>query len=228
MQRKRSSGAFGLTRRRLVLAVILLGGLALLASYFRLTDLPALHHRAAEINGVLIFVLLAVLPLLGCPVSVAEAVAGVRFGLGPGIVVMAATILLHLLASFALVRALPGFFARRFEPLRRRLPPVAHDSLTVFTMLLPGVPYFAQNYVLPLVGIPLGTYLKWSLPIHLAKATVGIVFGHLSDSLTPARLAWFGLYGIVVTGASLLAFRRLQARLAGRVAGTPAVPGRPG
>jgi len=221
MQRTFSAAALGLTRRRVVVAVILLGGLALLASYFRLSDLPGLHRLAAGTSGVLIFVLLAVLPLIGFPVTLTEAVAGVRFGLGPGIAVVAVTILLHLLASYALVRALPGFFAHRFEPLRRRLPAAAHDALTVFTMLLPGVPYFAQNYVLPLIGVPLGTYLRWGFPIHLAKATVGIVFGHLSDSLTPARLAAFGLYGIVVTGASLLAFQRLRTRLAEGAAEPP-------
>jgi uncharacterized membrane protein YdjX (TVP38/TMEM64 family) len=213
MQRWTKLEDLGLTPRRVVAAILILGGLAVLGAIFGPPDLPALHRRASETNGVLIFVLLTVLPLAGLPVTVTEAVAGVRFGLAGGILVVTAAIVLQLLASYALVRALPRFFARRFGPLRRRLPPAAHDSLTVFTMMLPGVPYFAQNYVLPLVGVPLGTYLKWSIPIHAAKATVGIYFGSLSDDLTPVRVAGFGLYGLVVTGASLLAFRRLQARL---------------
>lgn len=185
-------------------------GIALL---YRQIDVAEVHRRAEEINGVLVFLLITVLPLLGFPVSVAHAVAGVRFGLGYGWLVVAFSIVLQLLASYALVKSAPKLFARRLEPLRRRLPHTAHVPLTLFTLLLPGVPYFAKNYVLPLVGVPLRTYLLWSAPIHIARSMVGIAFGDMSDNLTPLRITGFAVYTLALFTACAWAFRRLQTQI---------------
>jgi uncharacterized membrane protein YdjX (TVP38/TMEM64 family) len=201
------------TRRRMVILVAIVIGIVALVFLYRWIDMPALHQRAEGINGGLVFVLITVLPLAGFPVSVAHAVAGVRFEFGPGLALVAVSIVLQLLASYALVKAMPKFFARRLDPLRRRLPKGAHAAVTQFAMLLPGVPFFAQNYVLPLVGVPLGTYLWWSIPIHVAKSAIGVVFGDMSDDLTPVRIGGFVLYVICITVACTWAFRRLQVRL---------------
>ena len=214
---------FELDRRSLValsLVVIACVGIALL---YHLIDVAALHRRAQDLNGPLVFVLLVVLPLLGFPVSVANATAGVRFGLGLGLALASIAAVLHLLASYALVKAAPKFFARRLASVRRRLPPAAHTPLTQFTMLLPGVPYFAKNYVLPLAGVPLGTYLRWSIPINVARSFVGIIFGDMSGHLTAARIAGFASYTIVLTVTCGWALRRLQARMRDR---PPAADGR--
>jgi uncharacterized membrane protein YdjX (TVP38/TMEM64 family) len=87
--------------------------------------------------------------------------------------------------------------------------------VTQFTMLLPGVPYFAQNYVLPVIGVPLGTYMLWSVPIHIVRSIVGIAFGDMSDDLSPLHIAGFVAYFVVITVACTWAFRRLQARMKG-------------
>lgn len=204
---------FRVTRRRIVFAVAGVIALVAVVLLYRTIDVAALHRRAEDVNGVLIFALMTVLPLLGFPVSVAHAVAGVRFGFAPGLAWVAVSIVLQLLASFALVKAMPKLFARHLKPLRDRLPKGAHAPVTQFTMLLPGVPFFAQNYVLPLVGVPLGTYLRWSIPIHIAKSAIGVVFGDMSDDLTPVRIGGFLIYAIFITVACTWAFRRLQARM---------------
>lgn len=201
------------TRRRVVIATAIVAALVALMFLYRKIDMAAIHQRAEDVNGALVFGLMTVLPLAGFPVSVAHAVAGVRFGFGPGLAVVAVSLVLQLLASYALVKAMPKFFARRLEPLRRRLPKGAHVSVTQFTMLLPGVPFFAQNYVLPLVGVPLGTYLGWSIPIHIAKSAIGVVFGAMSDDLTPVRIAGFLTYAVFILGACTWAFRRLQRKM---------------
>lgn len=202
-----------MTVRRIVLVAAAVIGLIALVLVYRMIDMAALHQRAEGINGGLVFALMTVLPLAGFPVSVAHAVAGVRFGFGPGLALVAASIVLQLLTSYALVKAMPKLFARRLKPLQQRLPKGAHASVTQFTMLLPGVPFFAQNYVLPLVGVPLGIYLQWSIPIHIAKSAIGVVFGDMSDDLTPLRIAGFATYAIAITLACTWAFRRLQKRM---------------
>jgi uncharacterized membrane protein YdjX (TVP38/TMEM64 family) len=204
---------FRVTRRRILIFVAVVAGIAALVFLYRKIDMTALHQRAEGVNGVLVFALMTVLPLAGFPVSVAHAVAGVRFGFGPGLALVSLSIVLQLLASYALVKAMPKLFARRLEPLRRRLPKGAHTPVTQFTMLLPGVPYFAQNYVLPLIGVPLGIYLQWSIPIHIAKSAIGVVFGDMSDDLTPIRIGGFVIYAILLAAVCTWAFRRLQERL---------------
>ena len=202
-----------LSRRQII---GLAGGLAALITIgclYRQIDLAALHRRAEELNGPGVFLAITLLPLVCFPVSVMHAVAGVRFGLALGIPLVACSILLQLLLSYLLVKLLPNFFSKHFDRLRRRLPHVAHGPLTLFTMLLPGMPYFAQIYVLPLVGVPLRTYLLYSLPITVARSLIGILFGHLSDHLTPLKLSGFAAYTIGITLACAWSFRRLQKTL---------------
>jgi uncharacterized membrane protein YdjX (TVP38/TMEM64 family) len=214
---------FELDRRKLIALALLVLGCAGLALLYKQIDVAALHRRAEELNGAWVFVLMTLLPLVGFPVTVGHAVAGVRFGLPLGLALVSISITLQMLLSYGLVKLAPKLFARHLEPLRKRLPKTAHTPLTQFTMLLPGVPYFAQNYVLPLMGVPLGTYLLWGVPIHVVRAIVGIAFGDMSDHLTPLRLAGFAVYAIVITATCAWAFRRLQARMKDRqsAAGDP-------
>jgi uncharacterized membrane protein YdjX (TVP38/TMEM64 family) len=205
-----------LDRRTVITGALVLVGLIALSIFYRHIDLADLHRRAGRLNGFVVYALIVVLPLVCFPVSAVHAVAGARFGLGLGFLLVATTIILQLLLAYALVRAAPDFFSRHLEWIRRRLPKAAHTPLTQLTMLLPGAPYWAQLYVLPLVGVPLRVYLLWSLPITVARSIVGILFGDLSGHLTPGRIAGFVVYFAVITAGSVWAFRRLQARIQGR------------
>ena len=213
MQRPAFLADFEFTPRKIIVGVAVLLGLVGLSLLYRQIDVAALHQRASDLNGFVVFVLITVLPLVGVPVTITHAVAGVRFGIGWGLVIVAASILLQLLASFALVKLAPKLFEQRLDALRKRLPSGAHRPVTLFTILLPGVPYFAKNYVLPLIGVPLPTFLLWGGLIHVAKSTVGILFGDMSDDLTPLRIAGFALYALLNMAACVWAFRRLQAQL---------------
>lgn len=212
-----------LTARQWTWLALAAAGCAGLVLLYRLIDVRALHDHAQHLDGLTVFVVMTVLPMFGFPVSVLHVAAGVRFGTGLGLALTTFSILLQLLASYALVKAAPDFFARRVEPLRRRLPKAAHVPLTQFTMLLPGAPYFAQNYVLPLVGVPLGTYLLWSFPLHVVRSVAGVIFGHESADLTPAKLAGFGLYSVAIGLTCAWSFRRLRRQMKDRppMAGDP-------
>src|SRR3982750_3335339 len=83
----------------IVTAVLTVAGLIALKAGL---DLPALHDRAKEMNAGLVLLALAVLPLVGFPVSVLHAVTGARFGLPVGMAWVALSIALQLAASYAI------------------------------------------------------------------------------------------------------------------------------
>jgi uncharacterized membrane protein YdjX (TVP38/TMEM64 family) len=205
-------------KRRLMLAGALVAGIGLVWLY-RQIDLRALERQADRTNGAVVFAALVILPLAGFPVSVLHALAGLRFGMGRGFLLVASSIFLQLLASNRLLRLAPRLFERWLGPLRRRLPEGTHGPLTLFTLLLPGAPYFGQIYVLPMIGVPLRKYLPASFVILTARSFIGVVFGHESTTLTPLKLAGFVIYTIVITVLSGWAFQRLQRKMKDRPAG---------
>jgi uncharacterized membrane protein YdjX (TVP38/TMEM64 family) len=219
----RQIAGFDVTRRRVVVFALVIAALVALSLFYKRIDVSALHAHAERLNGPAVFAAVAVLPLVGFPVSVLHAVAGARFGLELAIPLVALALVLQLLASYALVWLAPNFFAKRLAPLRQRLPHAAHRPLTLFTLLLPGAPFFAQNYVLSLAGVPFRTFFLIAFPLHFARSLIGVFFGEVSDQLTPARIAGFAVYAVTVSLACAWSFRRLRARLQDqpRAAGGP-------
>jgi len=193
------------------------GFAAVLILVHHLIDIDAVHARAAKLNGWAAFGLLVVLPLVGFPVSILHIAAGIRFGAGWGMVVVSSSILLQLLASYAIVHHWRHWFekTRWIRRLRERVPEGAHPSICIFTVLLPGAPYSAINYVLPLVGVPLPTYILCCLPLHTLRSTITVVLGDQSDRLTAARLMVLIAYALTVLGASFLTYRRMRSQLEG-------------
>jgi uncharacterized membrane protein YdjX (TVP38/TMEM64 family) len=203
-----------------VVTVLVIAGLVLL--YHRI-DLDLVRAKAEELPGWLCFVLLIVLPLIGFPANVLHVGAGLRFGVPLGLTLVWVSILLHLLISYGLVHGNRAFFARHFKSIRQKIPKGAHAPVTVFTMLIPGAPYFAQNYALPLVGVPLRLYLGICLPMHAARSTVAVILGGQSNDFTPGRVLALVAYAALILGASWWALRRLKTSLGHR---SPAANGR--
>jgi uncharacterized membrane protein YdjX (TVP38/TMEM64 family) len=177
-------------------------------------DVEAVHQRAARFHGGIAFLLLLVLPLFGFPVSLLHIAAGVRFGAGAGMALVSLSILIQVVASFAIVRIWRRHFehARWLQRIRRRIPEGAHASVCIFTLLLPGVPYAAVNYVLPLIGVPLRIFVACAWPLHTLRSTVTVIFGDQSAQLTVARLAVLLVYALMIVGASWWTYRRMQSR----------------
>jgi uncharacterized membrane protein YdjX (TVP38/TMEM64 family) len=206
---------------RVWIAVVLLAaGLALL--YFQV-DIEQVHAAAEKLPGWLCFLLLVGLPMVGFPASVLHVGAGLRFGTALGLALVWFSILLQLLASYGLVHWNHAFFARRFKAIRNKIPRGAHAPVSVFTMLIPGAPYFAQNYILPVIGVPLRLYLFIGFPIHSIRSTVAVIVGGQSHDLTPGRVLAMLVYGAGVLAVSWWALRRLKTALGDR---SPAAGGR--
>jgi uncharacterized membrane protein YdjX (TVP38/TMEM64 family) len=131
------------------------------------------------------FAAMALLPAAGFPIMVFSLSAGVfmvpQIGLGWTIV----GALLSLGANMALTYWLARYALRPLlEGLVRRLgyglPQVAqenHLSLTVLCRVMPGAPFFVQNYLLGLAEVPFWTYLwvSWSIQGMFAVAMVVFV-----------------------------------------------------
>lgn len=196
----------------------LIGVPIIIGFYFlsRAFNIDAVHAYANKLNGVVAFALLTVLPLLGFPVSVLHITAGIKFGVVRGILLVALSILIQLLVSYGLVHWRRKYFERKFKDVRKQIPEGAHSPITLFTLLLPGVPYFAKNYVLPVIGVPLRIYLMWALPIHIGRSAVSVILGEESDHLTPTRIAVMVCYYSATLAASWWAFRRIKAQVGGR------------
>lgn len=191
-------------------------GVPLIAGFCWLShaiDLDTVHAYAEKLNGFVAFALLTILPLLGFPVTILHVSAGIKFGRGLGIALVALSILLQVLASYALVHWRRKFFEKKFKDVREKIPAGAHAPITLFTLLLPGVPYFAKNYVIPVIGVPLRTFILWALPIHIARSAVSVILGDESNDLTPARITALVLYFVAMLGASWWAFRRIKAQV---------------
>jgi uncharacterized membrane protein YdjX (TVP38/TMEM64 family) len=176
-------------------------------------DPAAIHDYAARLNGFAVFGLLVALPMVGFPASVLHVAAGIRFGMWLGLLLVAISIGLQLLASYGLVHLFHDRFAHRFDRWRRRIPRGAHASICIFAVLLPGAPYAVVNYVLPMVGVRLRTYLLCCWPLHVLRSTVTVLLGDQTDKLTPTRVMVIGAYALVLAVVSGWLYRRLRRQL---------------
>jgi uncharacterized membrane protein YdjX (TVP38/TMEM64 family) len=194
---------------------LVLGAIA--AVLYRQLDIETIHAEAARLNGGIAFALLVVLPLVGFPASLLHVAAGIRFGAALGLTLVSLSILIQLFVSFMVVRLWRQRFetARWLKKIRERIPRGAHGNVCVFTVLLPGAPFAAVNYVLPLVGVPLRTFILCAWPLHTLRSTVTVAFGDQSAQLTATRLAVLTAYALTILGASWLTYRRLQSRFEG-------------
>jgi uncharacterized membrane protein YdjX (TVP38/TMEM64 family) len=203
-------GAVRVTRAGLIKVVLAGAVLAAAGMFWGRLDLAEWHARARRLPAVPVLAAIAVLPLAGFPVSWLHVMAGVRFGFVGGIGAVALTSVLHHVLGWGLVRVLPSRWWARLEPWRRPLAGAGHRDATLLCCLLPGMPYTAQLYLLPLLGTPFPLMFGLSSLLHTARAVVTILFGDLSDELTPFRLALLAGYYLVLFTLSALAVRRLR------------------
>ena len=192
-----------------LIAFVAIAGLA----YSQL-EIEEVHAAAQRLHAGAAFALLAILPLLGFPASLLHIAAGIRFGAAVGLALVSLSILFQLLVSYGVVKLWRNQFeaSRWLRKLRERIPQGAHASVCIFTLLLPGAPYAAINYVLPLLGVPLRTFLLCAWPLHTLRSTITVVLGDQSDQLTATRLMILVGYALLVLAASWWTYRRMQAQ----------------
>ena len=169
-----------------------------IVAVFTFTELSwsDVHTTLQGLPAWLAIALMAVLPLTGFSVAVVYVVAGARFGPWLGGVVVAGITVVHLLGSYWIARGflrgpLERFLARRQHALPH-VTPQAHVFVAAMAALMPGLPYFVRNYLLPLSGIPLQTYFWICLPIYVVRSYVTLFLGDLSGDLSVQRVLILG------------------------------------
>jgi uncharacterized membrane protein YdjX (TVP38/TMEM64 family) len=170
--------------------------MAVSAALFSTINLRGFQNWLEGCNGGLVFVLIAILPLFGFPVSLLQILAGAKFGILMGFVV----------STLAIVVNMFGMYWIGTSCMRRE-----DRSFAVLMTLLPGS-YALKNYVMVIGGTPLRTLLWVCLPVYALRAIFGIYFGHFSTQ--PTMFRTFVLIGntILITIVSAYLVKRLRAR----------------
>lgn len=196
-------------RRTIILTVAVLLGISL--AWGRL-DLDDVRNWATHVEPSHLFACLVLLPLVTFPVTPLNLIAGVRFGIAGGMGFVAAAIVVQHGLAFLAARILPAPMKLQLEPLQRRLPHQAHADAVVFASLLPGAPYWAQLYVLPVIGVPFVTYLLVSAPLHMVRSIIAVTAGELSEDPSWGWFIALGLYSTALAATCLWAGRRLRTK----------------
>lgn len=207
-------GPLDVTARLLARAILVVAAVGALSFFWSRLDIADLHARAKALSGVGVIAAITFLPLVGFPVSWLHLIAGVRFDFLGGMLVVGVTSVLHHVLGWALVRLLPARFFTRLAPWREKLRGAGHRDATLLCCLLPGMPYTVQLYLMPVIGVPFHLMFGLSAILHTARAVVTILFGDISDDLTPPRIAALAAYYAILFTVSALALRGLRRSLA--------------
>ena len=164
----------------------------------------AWHSAMAAMGNAhpaVLFVALALLPLVGVPASPLIIAAGVRLGTGAGFALEVAALLCDFSIGYWLARRWMRLPLTRWLAARGHVVPVLAPADEAQFILLfritPGIPLSVQNYVLGLAGVDFTRYLLISLPIQALYALAFVWFG---DSLAKT-----GTWRWVIASAAFLA-----------------------
>jgi len=137
-----------------------------------------LQHDA---NSFVFALFMAVLPLIGIPISIFLVLVGIIYGMAGGMILTGACILLHLITTYYLVHSL--FRPLVIRILQRvhlgipRLPRSGGKRLGFFFMIFPGLPYAMKNYLFALTETPFRSYLLISWPAQFCLSIPFIILG---------------------------------------------------
>ncbi len=176
-------------------------------------DIDQVHRNAEHVPALLAFALMVLLPLIGCPATLVNLGAGIRFGVAGGLPLVALAIVSHQLIAFQLVRWKPAMFGHLVDPIRKRLPKGSHGSVAVFSALLPGVPYWMQVYSMPLIGLRLKTVLMCCVPLHTIRSLIALIGGDISDHPSTGWLIGLGIYAVILMSVCAYAGHRIRRKV---------------
>jgi uncharacterized membrane protein YdjX (TVP38/TMEM64 family) len=171
-----------------------------------------------ELGPLLFYAGFAIACVAGVPASVFIVTGAAAFGPGVGLAgavlaVAACITLTHLFARYCISRPARSLLER----FGYQVPQARRENwrkLTLILRITPGIPLVAQNYLIPLSGVPLRVNLPISLPIQ-GLYLGGFVF--LGDAFTSGRLG-FALGGIALLVVAVILLQTLRKRYAKRPA----------
>jgi uncharacterized membrane protein YdjX (TVP38/TMEM64 family) len=203
-------------RNRIILWSIIIGSAVLIGTLSHTVHLKTIHDWGTHINGWLLFVLMALLPLVGAPISIFCIMAGAKFGPWGGLATTGAAVAVNLLISWWIMRS---WLREPVEKLLQRTPykiPVIekgeYAGVCLLTTLIPGPSYTIKNYFLALSNLPFRIIFMIGLPAHLFAMSTGIFFGDFSGAINTPKIIFLICYTLLLVGVSHFLIRRIRAR----------------
>ena len=210
---------FGLNRHKAKLwwvAAAIAVGIAIVGLIIRYTDLTLLNVTdwIHTLNPLAVIPLMALLPIVGFPISVVYLVAGAKFGPVWGGVVVAAITTVHLFGTYLIARSflrapLQRFIARRHAHLPQ-IPDDEQAAVCLIAALVPGLPYVMRNYLLALAGVKLRYYIGVCLPIYVARSYVTILLGDMGSDPTRTKIIVLIIVDVLKVAICALVIWRLR------------------
>jgi uncharacterized membrane protein YdjX (TVP38/TMEM64 family) len=208
------------SRRRLWFWGGIVAVVAACGAYFLLhsgIDLSEVRERLMAMNPVATLAALAALPLVGFSVVIVYLVIGAKFGLWIGGLVITGLTAFHLVVSHWIARTLLGRPLRRllqkYQDKVAELPPGDGPAIAATMALIPGIPYFARNYMLGLSGIALKRYFWVCLPIYVIRSYVTLSLGDMADGVDRQKLIVLAIIYVVKLAICALLLRRISQHL---------------
>ncbi|MFA5265653.1 MAG: VTT domain-containing protein [Opitutaceae bacterium] len=163
------------------------------------------------------FAAMALLPAIGFPLAVFMFAAGPAFaeslGLGQVLLLASAAIATNVALAYWLARyALRPFVIRLLAYLGYPIPALStrhHLSVAFLVRVTPGPPFFLQNCLLGLAGIPFLTYMFASWSVASAYAAAAIIGG---DALMRGDVR-AGLFALALLGTLAITVKMLRNRV---------------
>jgi uncharacterized membrane protein YdjX (TVP38/TMEM64 family) len=194
-----------------VLGLIMFLGTAfgfLAVSGFQLESVMASVEETTPASFV---ICMSLLPLFGFPISAFYLFAGSAFPWWQATLLCSLALALNMSAAYLLARSLLRTpINALMAHFRKELPVLREDNqfrVTFLVRSIPGVPFFMQNYMLPLLGVRFGTYflISWSIQSLFAAGMAALP--HLVQKV---GLLWAGIgVGIIFL---FVVFRKLYLR----------------
>jgi uncharacterized membrane protein YdjX (TVP38/TMEM64 family) len=169
-----------------------------------------------NMNGWLLFLLMALLPLIGVPMSILGIMAGAKFGPLNGLAVSAAAVAINLIMSWWMMRSwLRKPVEKLLQKTDYKIPALQkgeYAGICLLTALVPGPSYTLKNYFLALSNLPFRVLFWIGLPAHLFAMSPGIFFGNFSGAMTAPKAVFLIVYTLLLIGVSHYLIRRIRAR----------------
>lgn len=191
----------------------LVAGLAFLVLFFlvaREVPVRAVVEAIRDLGPGPFFVAMAVLPVIGFPVTPFYLLAGATFGVGISLAGTALSQALNLAIAYWLARRyLRGVIEKLVRKANYKIPEVAPKHWVNFTILIkitPGPPNFLKSFILGLARIPFGIFFIISWPATMGFAVGAIIFGDsLMDRDISQAILGFALMVVVLIGIKFAA-----------------------
>jgi len=164
--------------RLLAFAMLLTAGFLLFAwvdfDLARLAELVRATHPLVFIG------LMCVLPLLGFPIAAFYLFAGTAFPWWQATLFCSLSLAVNMSLAFPIARHLLAQpLSQLLARYRKNLPVLTEENQFRATFLIrsvPGIPFFLQNYLLPLLGVRFAPYLliSWSIQTVFAAGMAAV------------------------------------------------------